>query len=63
MFILSLVGSHPSLVDNNKKEEEMRLLNDRLQNLSLELTEKNSYIEKLVSSLIYLLKCFLPHLN
>ena len=52
-LILSFSGSQPSLVDNNKKEEELRLLNDRLQNLSLELTEKNSYIEKLVSILIY----------
>ena len=31
------------------KDEEVRNLNDRLQSLSLQLTEKDSHIEKLVS--------------
>ena len=48
LFFL-FAGSQP--VDS-KKDEELTSLNDRLQNLSLQLSEKNSYIEKLVSILV-----------
>lgn len=39
-------GSKSSDTD---KEEEIRSLNERLSSLSLQLTEKESHIEKLVS--------------
>lgn len=49
MQLLQLfTGSKSSDMD---KEEEIRSLNERLSSLSLQLTEKESHIEKLVSIL------------
>ena len=47
---LLFISAPSPAVDDGKKDEELRSLQLELQNLKLNLTEKDSSIERLVSS-------------